>query len=447
MADSGAISALFGEGSIIRTILVWQVLGQLISPLVTPMTQELSNLLNSRFTQAPLSPEVAADLVLKGWISEAEGQGIAAQSAISGDAFRKLLDAAGEPPGLLQLLEAYRRQIIDQPRLVKGIRESRVRDEWIDVIEALGFVPIGLSDAVDAAVENQIPYADAEHIGYQNGIKPADFRILFNTRGNPPAPSELIELVRRGFIGMTGTGPDALSLQQGISEGATKDKWIPAFEKLVDYHPPPRTVTALLRHGSLDHATALQLFKDAGLSDTLAAAYVADATNQKLAGQKELARGTILQLYGARVIDEATATSLIETLGYTAQEVAWLLAYEDMARELKAVNSAVTRIGTNYIAHRLGDTAALNALNALAIPHAQVDELMTTWRLGRSANVRIPSEAQIVDAHHYQIIDQATAVAELGVLGYAPHDAWLLLSVREHAKLPDEPAPGPGPAG
>ena len=131
---------------------------------------------------------------------------------------------------------------------------------------------------------------------------------------------------------------------------------------------------------------------------------------------------------------------MLGQLGYNAHEAAFLLGLVDMQRAVAAIDSAVTRIGTLYVGHKITATTATNTLNSLKLPASQVTELLATWELERAANVKLLTAAEVASALYYKVIDQATAQADLEALGYQAHDAWVVLSVRMHAPLPNEPA-------
>ena len=442
-----AASDLLGDATTIRQILLWQVLGQVLAPILEPITREIANVINTDSPEAPMSPADAADAVVRGELSAQDGASVAAMNGVSADTFARMVAITGEPPAVQELLFLFRRQLIDEARLVHGIRQSRVKDEWIDAIRMLQTQPISPADAVAAAVENQLSHDEAARIAFEGGIDRAGFDVLVNTRGRPPGPAELLELVRRGFIPATGTGPGVLSLDQGISESDVKDKWIPAYHRLLEYMPPPRTVTALLRAGSIDQATAHQLFQDAGLTPALASAYVADASHQKLAAHKDLAKSDVLALYHVQAISAADVHTMVEALGYTAAEVDLLLQLEDLKRVLRMVNAAISRVHSQFVAHRLDRATAVTVLDELRVPAAQRDQLLADWDLERQANVKVPATGTICQAFYYGIIDQATATAELVRQGYSAFDAWLELSVHAKTALPGQPAvtwPEPG---
>lgn len=444
--------SLFGGGEAARELFVWAVLAELIRALGAPLFQEFTQLVNALDPIQALAVADAVDAVVKGHLNREQGAFEAAKSGIDGQHFDVLVAAAGQPPGLEFLLEAWRRQFIprsgtgaESVSLEQGIRDSRLHNKWIDVIEKMGFRPIAVSDAIDAWVEGQISEAEARAICYENGISADSATILFHTRGRPPSPTELNVLFKRGLIPMEGVGPDQTSVQQGIFEGATKDKWWRLLADLAEYVPPPRTVTALIREGVLTDQEGLDELRRSGLPDQLAGQYVAAAHHQKTQTERELAKTDILELYAAHLIAADQAKGALKLLGYNAEDQGFLLAYTDFKTNKARIDALVSRIRTFYIGRRLGDNAARGALSALGLDSGAIDGLLRDWHVVRASNVKTLTEAQVANAFHRKIIDQPTAINELLAMGYDPWTAWVELSTREGAPLPGEPPRGPTP--
>lgn len=287
---AAGLGKLAGVGAAGEQLLIWQVLGAIISAVLGPELELLTREVNKALPSTPLTPDQLADMVVKGHVDQALAESYARESGIAPADFQRMVDDAGEPPGLVFLLEAFRRGYISQSgtgpestSLEQGIRESRLHPKWTPVVEQMGLQPIGVADAVDAVVEGQIPYAQGEHVAYLNGVGPDDFKVLYNTRGNPPSPGELATLLKRGLIPLEGTGPDAVTFQQGIFEGASKDKWWTYYAKLADYIPPPRTIVTLIHDGVVTDAEAMTLFQQAGLTQDLAEKYLKSAHLSKSA--------------------------------------------------------------------------------------------------------------------------------------------------------------------
>jgi hypothetical protein len=443
----GGRFAGFLANPLLEQIFVWQVLQQITGAILTPemagLTQEIFRVNPS--LQLPLSEAVNA--VIRGHLALADGATEAALSGIKASRFQTLVDNAGEPPGIDFLTFAYRRHIIpekglgaDSVSLEQGIRESALKNKWAPVIEAMQFIRPSVGDTVDAWVQNQITEAVAREILLQNGIADADATILYDTRGRPPGPGELIEMARRGKIPVKGKGPTETSLEQGIYESAAKDKWEPVYEALMEYLPPPRTITAMLRAGTFTDAEALDLFQRSGLTEALAAKYVANAHHEATHATRELVKADVLTLYAEGVYDKPTAATHLESLGYSAAVAEFELEAIEFRYLKGLIDKVVGRVHSLYVAHKIDGQAALTALDQVNIPAAQRDQLLQVWGLERADNVATLTAAEVVHAAKLNIYSEAQALAELATLGWGPHDAWVRLGLGLGA-IPNTPEP------
>lgn len=445
------LGSLFGENSTATQFLIWGVAYGLASSVLDPVFTEVRQLVNSQFPEQALSPAALADMVVRNFIDQGSATTEAAMSGINADRFALLVADAGEPPGPLDLATLLARGAIDYggtgadaTTFVQGISEGRLKDKWIPFIQELSVEWPTPADVIQAYIRSQLSEGDALALFKLVRGNPDYFQLQVDTRGNPPSPSQLLELVRRGIIAENGAGPDVLSLQQGIAEGDEKNKWLPAYQALLEYLPPPRTITALERDGAITPAQAQQYYQDAGLSPDLAAAYSKSATLGRTAANKTLAKSEVLTLYQVGALSEAQATTYLGDLGYQSAEIALELSYLDYQREARALNSAVTRIGTLYVGRKITRQTAVNALAALQVTADHAANLLATWDTTSAANVKVLSEAQIAKAFKLSILDQAGAMTELQAIGYTPFDAWVLLSNEMNVALPDRPAQGPG---
>lgn len=448
------LGAIFGSESAFGQILQYGVMQQVITALLGPALTVTTQDINAANPVVPISPPDLADLVVRSYMDLAVASGVAAKSGVSADDFALLVKAAGDAPDTTTLMEAYRRKIIDltgtgvdATTVEQGLLEGRLAPKWNAMIEALGVLPIGVADAVDAVVENQIPYADGQEYAYQNGLDPAAFKILVNTRGNPPSPTELADMVKRGIIPVKGTGPDALSFEQGIAEGATKDKWIPAYEAAMAVLPPESTIQAWVKEGVIDTADAISRFKALGYDESSAENYVAEAVATTTSQYRQLAESDVVALYSGRAIDAPAATTMLNTLGYSDDVAAEILAVTDFHVEVGIRNNAIGKIRTYYLARKITDNQAITNLDALQVPATQRTELMAAWQVERDSNVKLLTESQIADAWDYGIMDADTAIAELEALGYTPYDAYVVLSNKNKGSIGPAPAQGPGATG
>jgi hypothetical protein len=426
----------------LQQLLLWNVASQLIGAALTPYTVALANELNQITPIVPLSPADAAEAVLRGAMTEADAAKEASFGGINGDRFAVLAQLAGNAPDPASLAVALRRKLIDQTRYTQGIRQGRLRDEWAELVQELAVQQPSPQAMLDAYLEGQIPESEARDRFAQLGGDPAYFDILFHTQGQAPTPTQALEMANRKVIPWDGQGPDAVSFEQAFLEGPWRNKWASPFRALGEYLPPPRTVTAMHKEGSLSTAEATALLEKQGLTPQLAAAYLASSSAQKVATTKELAQGTVLTLYRDRIIPRAIAAEFLSKLRYSTAEADYILQVEDLRMAERFMTAAVGRVHTLYVSHKIDQLAAAEALAILGLEAAQVTELVALWGHERAANVRTLTPAQVEAAFGFGILDQPTAQAELVAMGYTPHDAWTALSVHHKAALPDEPGAG-----
>lgn len=441
---------LAGAGSAAEQLLVWGVLNQFLAAFFGPTLELVQQKVNAGHPVLELSPADLASAVVRNFVSPGAARDAAAASGIDADRFQTLVELSGDAPGAEMLAEALRRQIIpeggtgpDSVSFNQGIAEGRLADKWAPIIKALATIWPTPENALDALLQGQLDPDAAKALYQKLGGDPQFFQVLFDTRGQAPTPMEALELLNRGIIAESGTGPDSTSYEQAFLEGPWRNKWLGPFRELGRLVPPPRTVTTLVHSGSLTDAQALKYFQMSGMTPELAAAYLHSAHAEKTSAVKELTESLVLTLYEGHAIDGPTATARLEALGYSAADVALILESVDLRREVAVVQSGVTRIGTLYISRKINRQGAKDALDGLDVTPAHRDHLLSTWDAERAANVRQLTPAQIVDAWQYDVIDQATAEQELQNLGYTPLDAWILLSNKAKAPLPDRPAPGP----
>lgn len=367
-----------------------------------------------------LSPADLADMVVRGIKTEGDATHIAAESGIPASDFHDMTLLTGEPPGLQQLLEGYRRGFIGRAELERGIRQSRYRDEWIPLLEQLRYVPISVADAVNAVVQNHIPPAEAASIADQNGLEPGSINILIETAGEPLSRTEMSELVNRGEA-------TEAEFVQAMRESRVKDKYIPLAFALRRRIPPAREISTALSHGAIDQATAIRKIMDYGYSEQDAEIIVKSAAHLKVAAHKANITSAVLAAYEEFLIPRAEALDLIKQMNYDDKEAEFILEGADFRQSAKIVNQAVTSVRSHYVSRRIDRQTASGELDALGLPSANRDYLLQIWDLERSVNVKVLSEAEIVKAVKKSLITPDDGLARLQNLGYSADDATLLL--------------------
>jgi hypothetical protein len=447
-----AAAAALLAADIAETVLI-QIVGQLVSstigaalaPELLELQQESFKLTNTRALDPPLS----IDAYIRGYRTEAQSKDDVAASGFDGESWQAMANTAGQPLPLQLAFEAWRRGIIpksgpaDGVNLEQAIRESDLKNKYIGTVEALQYQlpPIGV--VIEGWLRAQIDQAAALKYADQQGVTAEVATLMFKAAGRPFGPQELLQLYHRGLIPKSGRGGDTLSLEQGFLETDLKDKWLPLFEPLGDYIPPPRTITALLREGAITEQQAAAWFADHGLKPETVTAYVASAHHQRTAASKELAKADVLALYAAKLLTTAQATQFLEAEGYAAETVAYELEVADFREHNRQLSGVLGRIRSLYIAHKITKDAAMQALTDLGLEPSSRDAQLAAWAVAAQNNVAILTPAQIGGLVKLGWLAFDTGAGLLEGHGYSPNDAALFLV--EHLKLaPGDPQAPPG---
>lgn len=415
------IGDMVNRGELSETdAIYWLHRGGIPATLRTPA-------LNQR--RALLSPADAALAVLRSDITESEGEKIAALSGMAADDFKIFIANTGEPLAAEQLDEALRRGFIDEARWLKGLLESRVRNEWADVALKLRYAPMSVADAVNAVVQNYFTQAEGAAKADQNGLEAADFNILVETAGEPLSRTEMEQLYNRGLA----TQAD---VEQAIRESHTKNKYVNLAFALHERLPEPRQVVSMISHGVVTKDQGTKLLLESGFTPEVAGYLIAEGTATKVAAHHSLTIAEIKSLYTDGIFTRTQTEALLHGMGWDTADADYLIASWDLLAGAAITRQAVGFARTRYVAHLFDEATARVYLHSLKIGAAAVDNYITIWDIERGANIRQLTEAQIVKAHKDGLIDGPTALARLTTFGYSDDDAHLLLGV-----APGQPVP------
>ena len=406
-----------------------------------------------KLSAALLTPGDAADAVVRNFITSAAGAELAAKNGFSAADFDTLVHLAGDAPAPGQLAEALRRELIadtgtgaNSTSFEQGIAEGRLANKWTDVIKGLAKLWPTPTDALDAQVKGQLTASEASALYQKLGGDPQFETWLYNSIGEGPSPLEAAVLAARGIIEWTGSGPASTSYEQAVAESHYRNKWTSAYKALAEHIPAPSTVVQLLAHDIIDKPTATKQLLQYDMTSDQAAAYVAEAEYESISEYRGLAQSGVVEMYFARMIDHEQATTILTGLHVAPDAITLILDYTDMRYEVSAMTRTVSRLGTLFAAGKIGVETARAALIKLNIPVAAVTSILADWELQASVNVKTLTEAQIVDAWYYNALSDQQAITMLTTLRYTPYDAWLVLSIKNKAPLPNQPPPDSAPA-
>jgi hypothetical protein len=430
MAGVGDIvKRLFGPNSVTRQFFVWGVAQQLVQNALAPMYQAILNRANSSNPNVPASPAELADMAHKGIVGLDWAISEAHKSGIGTEIFKLMVQNVGQPPSLFDMLSLMRRGKISRDAVIRAIKQSHIKDEWIDTILLLGIQPPTPEAILHAYLQGQVDGDQARQYYLQLGGDPEFFDLLYNAQGAAPTPNEAAEMARKGIIPWEGTGPGVVSFQQAFLEGPWRNKWLDAWRKSSEYLPPPRTITAILREGSITVDEAKELLARQGVPKELIGAYITEASTGKTLKAKELTESTIRALYEESALDEKTTKEYLGKLRYTPAEADFVLMSWRLNRELKYRNSAITTVHTQFINHRVGNREASTALDKLGVPSAQRTTLLALWTEEAKLKVQVLTAAQVKRAAILGFLTYGEAIERLMQQGYNEKDAEIFMLI------------------
>ena len=470
-----------------------------------------------------LMPAEAALGVLRGDLDLSQGRQIAHANGYTDDQFNTMLLNTGEPLGLMQLLEAYRRKFIDQATLKTGILQSRVRDEWIDTAIKLATEPPTTADAIEASIQGYMTQADAKSIAEMNGLESQYFDALWLTAGEPLSRTEMTDLYNRGqateaqykdalrqsrlkdsYVNMSfdlvkrpmtiadaveGTvqgylttdqadkimsenglrdsdqlilreiAGNPLSLtemltlkrrgevdddqvKQALRESRLKDKYIDLALKLQEVIPSLYDIRLMIQEGAIDDATATKLLNDLGYPADLIKQLIKAFASGSSTANKSVTEAMLADLYIEEAISADDFVSMLEALGYTKANAALILEVNEWKAELAARNALMSKVRAQYVSGKIDKNVAQTDLLAALIPASVVDKVLADWDLILAANVKTLTPAQVVSAWTLSLFSEndpnanlQLAIGYLVRLGYSTDDANILLAIKNGGPL------------
>lgn len=370
----------------------------------------------------PVSPADAALATLRGDISQGDAEAIAAESGINAANFGILLNNTGEPLGLEQLLEAYRREFISQATLEKGILESRVRDEWIPTALQLAYSPMSVADAVNGVVQNQLDQATAESYAQQNGLMPGMFQILLNTAGEPLSRTEMEELYNRGLV-------TEAQVEQALSESRLKNKYNGLAFELHSRLLNPSTLSDAVLYGAISENAAVDAAMSLGYSEANAEIMILAASNAKMYSYRTKVIEDIAALVEVNALDTTTATQYITQLGWSAAEAALIIEAAEYNRDKRAQNAAINAIRSHYISHKIDQQDAQTDLQDIGVPAGQITYLMQLWGFELATNIEYLTAEDVAKAVAASLMTSDEGIAYMVARGFSEADAAIIVQV------------------
>lgn len=388
------------------------------------------NAIRAQFPEVPLDPAVLADLVERNIAPMEWAAKEALKSSIDGDNFAKMVLVTGEPPGLMQMLNLWRRDLLDTPELERMIAYSRVRTEWTEYIELLAHDTMSQGEALEAAVKGVLTPEVAKDLFEKAGGLPEQFQTLLDTSGNAIGIQEVEKLWLHG----NATSED---VHRVILHSRVNPMFEELASKLYHHYLTGFQIRTIVADGGATPEQATQWLIEEGYPPDQAASFVKAVAHGSAKKVHDISEAQILELYQSHFIGAEEAKTMLTHLGYPDSVQTYLLEILDARRSLAALNQGVTYVRKAYLAGRINENQAQTELGALEVPNHAITAYLAAWKVEKASEFKTLTWAQIGAAFKKGFITQEDALARYKAMGYDDADA--AISLAEHG--------GPPPAG
>lgn len=366
-----------------------------------------------------------ADLALanlRGFLSYEDALAYAKILGVDENDLNVLIANTGEPPGLEELLFAYRREFIDEARLVHGIKQSRVKDEWVDVVERLRFSPMSTADAARAVVEGYMTPEQGAKIAEQNGLEPEHWPFIHESWGRPLAHEQMMELYYRGQASLRG-------VRAAFKQSDIKDEYINESIELGRRMLPLYEVVSAIKYGALSTKDGAKVLLQQGFIERDVQVMLKLGLAEGGASGKALTQAQIVSGYEEHLTSRAKALSQLEKLKYSKADAEALLNLADAKAQATLQRQEQATIRAAFLSGAQTDTETLSALLKAGLDQAQADHLLAVWEREKRRASRTLTQAQILQAAERGIISVNDALAALEADGLSEANARILLKI------------------
>lgn len=382
-----------------------------------------------RLRHSLVSIQDAAAMRNRNIITVDQGRAIARHNGYTDENYDQYDLLGGEPPDITALILAWRRGVITEADVDRGLIEGPLRQEWIPAVKQLQWVPLDPQELANAVNQGHMALDVATHTATFSGVKPEDFQVILDNAGIPPGPQEALDWVSRGII----TEDQFTSI---FLESRIKNKYVPLYLQARETILTMAEIRSLFAKGAMTQEQALHRLGMRGYSAEDAAIILAGASADKTQKTRDLTEAQTIRLYTDRLIDGQAATAMLTALGLDDGEAAFLLLIADTERSLKFLNAAVSRVHSLLIARRIDPGEASSALDRLQVAPAARDDMLRLWAIELDVSTKDLTTAEIIAATKLHVFMTGPAFRKLQGQGYSSEDALTKLKIAK-LLLPD----------
>lgn len=346
---------------------------------------------------------------------------------VSYERLRVLAELVGLPPGEEALLDMWRRGIIGPGGYAQGLREGHTKTKWTAALSARFYDLLPASVVVNLYLRGWISQEDYHKRMRLHGYRPAQADDWFDASGRPATALQMVKGFRRGGR-IPGIAPtEEAHVRKAVVQSDIRPEDFDIIFAGRETIPSAFVMRRLVSDGALTATEAADWLYKAGWHQGLATA----AANSWAVGAGTTAKGlTATDLateYEGLFLTRVSYVAGLKELGYSTAAADAKADAVDARRTRTARNALIARIHSQYVAHKVSRTTAVDALNAAGIPARVRDTLLPDWDAERGLTADALTAAQIKSAWKKSLMTRVEAVARLEWKGYDEPDANIYL--------------------
>lgn len=148
--------------------------------------------------------------------------------------------------------------------------------------------------------------------------------------------------------------------------------------------------------------------------------------------EKQISQSKIISAYSDRILSRQEASNMLESLGYSADKISFLLDMEDYDNLQRLQAQKISVIEDKYLAGMIDTFTAQGELGRLNLTSERMGLLLEEWQIKLSKKTKKPTKSELKGFLRSGIIDETIWLVEMGKLGYVrPYIDWYLLDIQK----------------
>ena len=353
------------------------------------------------------------------------------RAGLSEQKINQLVEIMHQPLPLIELIEAWRRELITTMQFDQALRENSLAPESIELVKELAYRLPPVQDLITMSVREVFSPEIAEEFGQFDDIPPAYLKWAkqaglseewatnyWAAHWTLPSIQMGFEMLHRGVIDEDQL--DKLMIALDIMPGWRDDL------KAISYSPFTRVdIRRMYALGVLDREQVYNAYKDIGYNFEKAAQlteftirYTEAQTKTVKTRERDLSKSDVIGLFNDGVIDKTTTINYLVELGYSQDEAFVLVTREEIQDERRERKEEINLIIDQAKIKVLSYEQAQDRLAALDLSPTESKKATNALVRATEARTRTPSKADLDNWLSLGLLSRNDYEEEMRALGY-----------------------------